>query len=117
MLFFGKVCDNMKLKFLLCIMCISMSIIFSYSVYAASSTPTLVTKINSAFTKIQGYLEKIATPIAGVCIASGFLIRKLSLGDEQKMIMGKRIIINSSVGYAGIRLLDIIIKFVETVVK
>lgn len=61
MLFFGKVCDNMKLKFLLCIMCISMSIVFSYSVYAASSTPTLVTKINSAFTKIQGYLEKIAT--------------------------------------------------------
>ena len=59
-----------------------MFIIFSYSVYAASSTPTLVTKINSAFTKIQGYLEKIATPIAGVCIASGFLIRKLSLGDE-----------------------------------
>ena len=53
MLFFGKVCDNMKLKFLLCIMCISMSIVFSYSVYAASSTPTLVTKINSAFTKIK----------------------------------------------------------------
>ena len=33
------------------------------------------------------------------------------------MIMGKRIIINSIVGYAGIRLLDIIIKFIETVVK
>ena len=107
----------MKLKFLLCIMCISMFIIFSYSVYAASSTPTLVTKINSAFTKIQGYLEKIATPIAGVCIASGSLIRKLSLGDEQKMVMGKRIIVNSIIGYAGIRLLDIIIKFIETVVK
>ena len=33
------------------------------------------------------------------------------------MVMGKRIIVNSIIGYAGIRLLDIIIKFIETVVK
>ena len=101
----------MKIKILMCILWISTSIIFSNLVYAATSTPSLVTKINSAFTKIQGYLEKIATPIAGVCLASGILIRKLSFGDEQKMI------VNTIIGYASIRLLDLIIKFIETVVK
>lgn len=108
---------TLKLKILMCIMWISFAFLFSYEIYAASSTPSLVTKINSAFTKIQGYLEKISTPIAGVCICSGILIRKLSFGDEHKMIMGKKIIVNSIVGYAGIRLLDLIIKFIETVVK
>lgn len=107
----------MKIKILMCILWISISIIFSNLVYAATSTPSLVTKINSAFTKIQGYLEKIATPIAGVCLASGILIRKLSFGDEQKMITGKKIIVNTIIGYASIRLLDLIIKFIETVVK
>lgn len=107
----------MKLKFLLCIMWITF-ILFSFStIYAASATPSLVTKINSAFTKIQGYLEKIATPIAGVCIITGILIRKLSFGDEHRMMVGKKIIVNSIVGYASIRLVDLILKFIEAVVK
>lgn len=107
----------MKKKFLMCIMWISFFIFLTSGVYAASSTPSLVTKINSAFSKIQGYLEKISTPIAGVCIISGILVRKLSFGDEKKMIIGKKIIINSVIGYAAIRLIDLIIKFIEAVVK
>ena len=107
----------MKLKFLLCIVWITFIIFNINIVYGASATPSLVTKINSAFTKIQGYLEKIATPIAGVCIISGILIRKLSFGDEYRMMIGKKIIINSIVGYASIRLVDLILKFIEAVVK
>ena len=107
----------MKYRFFMCILLISACFILLSTVYAASSTPSLVTKITSAFNKIQGYLEKISTPIAGVCIASGILVRKLSFGDERKLIMGKQIIINSVVGYAAIRLLDVIIKFIETVAK
>lgn len=104
-------------KILMCIVWISL-LFFSIScVYAATSTPSLVTKINSAFTKIQGYLEKVSTPIAGVCIITGILVRKLSFGDERKMIVGKKIIINSVIGYASIRLIDLIIKFIEVVVK
>lgn len=98
-------------------MWITLSFFIVCRVYAASSTPSLVTKISSAFTKIQGYLEKIATPITGVCLTSGILIRKLSFGDEYRMTMGKKMIINSIVGYASIRLLDLIIKFIEAVVK
>ena len=113
----------MKLNKLLCIMCITLCLFITSYVFAANnntttgSTPSLVTKINSAFTRIQGYLKKISTPIAGVCIASGIIIRKLSFGDEKKMITGKRIIINSVVGYAAIQLLDLIIKFIEAVIK
>ncbi len=98
-------------------MWISLIGLLTTGVYSASSTPSLVNKINSAFTRIQSYLEKIATPIAAVCIISGILIRKLSFGDSQKMIMGKRIIINAIVGYAAIELIDLIIKFIEAVIK
>lgn len=107
----------MRKKVLMCIVWISFLAFLVSCVYAATSTPSLVTKINSAFTKIQGYLEKISTPIAGVCIISGILVRKLSFGDERKLIIGKKIIVNSVIGYASIRLIDLIIKFIETVVK
>lgn len=85
------------------------------SVFAAD--PTLVNKLNSAFKKIQGYLVKLATPIAGVALATGVLIRKLSFGDEEKMAKGKKVIINAIIGYAIIISIDLIIKFVEAVIS
>lgn len=85
-------------------------------VFAATKTPTLVTKLNSALKKILEYLEKLSTPAAGVAIATGVMIRKLSFGDEEKMIIGKRVIINAIVGYLIIQLIDLIIKFIEGIV-
>lgn len=99
-------------------MIITLSLVIclvSSTVYAAS-TPTLVNKINSALKKILSYLQTLSTPAAGVAIASGVLIRKLSFGDEEKMVIGKRVIINAIVGYAIILLIDLILKFVETIV-
>lgn len=84
-------------------------------VYAAT-TPTLVTKLNKAFKNILSYLEKLSAPIAGVAIASGVIIRKLSFGDEEKMVMGKRVIVNAIVGYLLILMIDLILKFVESLV-
>lgn len=111
----------MKNKVLMCIMCITLLTFSSFCVYAktstTTSTPTLVTKINSAFTRIKGYLQKIASPVAAVCIASGIFIRKLSFGDERKMQLGKKIIINGIIGYASIQMLDLILKFIEAVIK
>lgn len=85
------------------------------SVYGASD-PTLVTKINSALKKIQGYLVKFATPAAGVAIASGVLMRKFSFGNEEKMAIGKKIIVNAIIGYAIVLSIDLIIKFVDALV-
>ena len=90
--------------------------LFSVSSVFAASTPTLVTKLNSALKKILEYLEKLSTPAAGVAIATGVMIRKLSFGDEEKMVIGKRVIINAIVGYLIIQLIDLIIKFIEGIV-
>lgn len=86
------------------------------NVYAAASTPTLINKLNTALKKILSYLEKLATPAAGVAIATGVMIRKLSFGDEEKLILGKRTIINAVIGYLTIQLIDLIIKFIEEIV-
>jgi len=85
------------------------------SVFAAT-TPTLINKLNTALKRILEYIEKLATPAAGVAIATGVMIRKLSFGDEEKMIIGKRTIINAIVGYLIIQLIDLIIKFIEGLV-
>ena len=89
--------------------------IISNNVFAAT-TPTLITKLNTALKNILTYIEKLATPAAGVAIATGVMIRKLSFGDEEKMIIGKRTIINAIVGYLIIQLIDLIIKFIEGIV-
>ena len=98
------------LTFMVVLMLISTNIVF------AATTPTLVTKLNTALKKILEYLEKLSTPAAGVAIATGVMIRKLSFGDEEKMVIGKRVIINSIVGYLIIQLIDLIIKFIEGIV-
>lgn len=91
-------------------------IIISNNVFAASS-PTLVNKLNTALKRILSYLEKLATPAAGVAIATGIMFRKFSFGDEEKMIKGKKIIVNSVICYAMLLSIDLIIKFIEAVIK
>ena len=107
--------DMMKNKKLIAITMLIL-MLFNTSCVFAATTPTLVTKLNSALKKILEYLEKLATPAAGVAIATGVMIRKLSFGDEEKMVIGKRVIINSIVGYLIIQLIDLIIKFIEGLV-
>ena len=99
----------------ICIIMCTIGIIFT-NVYGAATTPTLVTKFTTIFNKIQDYLVKLAVPIAGVAIASGVLIRKFSFGDEEKLRMGKKMIVNAIVGYAIILSIDLIIKFVDALI-
>lgn len=103
-------------KIITSFMCLSVMAIMCFNLVYGASDPTLVTKINSALKKILGYLEKISLPAAGVAIASGVLIRKFSFGNEEKMIMGKKIIINAILGYAIIISIDIILKFVDSII-
>lgn len=104
-----------KNKVIKCLIII-MIVIFAFSDVYAAGTPTLVNKLNSALKKILSYLEKLATPAAAVAIATGVMIRKFSFGDEEKLVIGKRVIVNAIVGYAIILLIDYIIKFVEALV-
>lgn len=86
---------------------------FTSIIYGATN-PTLVTKLNTAMKKILGYLQTLAIPVAGVAIAVGVLMRKLSFGDDEKMVKGKKIIVNAIVGYGIIISIDLIIKFVDS---
>ncbi len=112
---FVRFIKNRKIKVLtiICFVCIFIAI---SSIYGATD-PTLVTKLNGAFKKIQGYLVKLAVPAAGVAIATGVMIRKLSFGDEEKMVIGKKVITNAIICYGIIISIDLIIKFVDVVLK
>lgn len=105
---------NIKFKNIIMIMFMLGLIVNFTSIIYGATNPTLVTKLNTAMKKILGYLETLATPIAGVAIATGVLMRKLSFGDDEKMIKGKKVIVNAIVGYAIIISIDLIIKFVES---
>lgn len=105
---------NIKFKNIVMVMLILVLIVNCTSIVYGATNPTLVTKLNTAMKKILGYLETLATPIAGVAIATGVLMRKLSFGDEEKMIKGKKVIVNAIIGYAIIISIDLIIKFVES---
>ena len=59
---------------------------------------------------------KLAGPAAALAIATGVMIRKLSFGDEEKMIVGKKVIINAIFCYFLILLVDLIVKFIEALV-
>ena len=89
---------------------------FSNVFGATTNTPTLVNKLNSIFKKIKEYMIKLAGPAAALAIATGVMIRKLSFGDEEKMIMGKKVIINAIFCYFLILLVDLIVKFIEALV-
>ena len=104
-----------KYKFIIIITMFCVIGFVTNNIFAAT-TPTLVTKLNTALKNILSYLEKLATPAAGVAIATGVMIRKLSFGDDEKMLIGKRVIINAIVGYLIIQLIDLIIKFIEVIV-
>lgn len=107
-----------KTKKIITCFCIFTLIVITYSqIYGATSDPTLVNKLNTALKRIQEYLVKLATPAAGVTIATGVLVRKLSFGDEEKMVKGKKIITNAIIGYGIIISIDLIIKFVSAVLK
>lgn len=110
-----KILSRKYIKFSIKTVIIFLIIILNISCIFGASDPTLVTRLNSAMKKILKYLEKLAVPIAGVAIASGVIMRKLSFGDEEKMLKGKKVIINAIVGYGIIISIDLIIKFVDAI--
>ena len=103
------------IKIVAIILLITMLLVSFSQVYGAT-TPTLVNKLNSILKRIKEYMVKLAGPAAALAIATGVMIRKLSFGDEEKMIIGKRVIINAIFCYFIILLVDLIVKFIEALV-
>ncbi len=107
----------MKRKKLLLMYTFIVSIIlfctFNNIVYAAD--PKLVSTLTGAFTKIEGYIVKIATSFAAVALATGLLMRKFSLGDEKKIYRANNLIKGSITSYVLILCIDLILSLISTV--
>ena len=58
-------------------------IFYSNNVFAAD--PKLISKLDSAFQKIENWLIKLATPAAAVAVGTGIFMKKFSFGDEERI--------------------------------
>lgn len=91
--------------------------IFYFSTNVFASDPKLVTKLNSAFSEIKGWLIKLATPAAAVAVGTGIFMKKLSFGDEERIRTGKKLIKGSLFSYAFILAIDLILSAISSLVK
>ncbi|MBR2289725.1 MAG: hypothetical protein IJ867_03785 [Clostridia bacterium] len=104
---------NLKNKLVIIItLFLIMLLTFQGECFAAD--PTLINKLKTAFEKIQGYILRLATPVAAVSVGVGALMRKFSFGDEEKIRTGKNLIRGSIVSYIVILLTDMILSLINT---
>lgn len=107
----------MKRKKFLLLYTIFISIVFfcAFSNIAFAADPKLISTLTGAFSKVEGYIVKIATSFAAVAIATGILMRKFSLGDEKKIYRANCLIKGSITSYVLIICIDLILSLIDTV--
>ena len=103
-----------KILYVLSIISIFIIIISTKS-YAAY--PKLISTLQDAFESIQTWLLALATPAAGISIATGAFMKKFSFGDEEKIRTGKKIIRGSLFSYAFILAIDLILSAIKTLIS
>lgn len=96
-------------------MFVAMVLFFAFSNTAFAADPKLVSTITGAFSKLEGYIVKIATSFAAVAIATGLLMRKFSLGDEKKIYRANSLIKGTVVSYVMILCIDLVLSLIDTV--
>lgn len=107
---------NKKIFYLIFIF--SIILFFSFdNISFAWGDPQIVTKINSAFESIKGWILKIATPAAAVAVGTGAFMRKFSFGDEEKIRTGKKLINGSLFSYAFILAIDLILSAIKSLIN
>ena len=89
-------------------------IFYSNNVFAAD--PKLISKLDSAFQKIENWLIKLATPAAAVAVGTGIFMKKFSFGDEERIRTGKKIIRSSLFSYAFILAIDLILSAIKILI-
>ena len=96
------------------ILFLSILLIFTNMSFAA--TPKLINKLNDAFEDIEDWIIKISTPAAAVAVCTGALMRKFSLGDEEKIRIGKKLITGSLFSYGFILAIDLILSAIQSLI-
>ncbi len=90
--------------------------LFIFSNNSFCAYPKLVTKLNTAFETIEGWIIKISTPAAAVAVGTGVFMKKFSFGDEERIRIGKKIIRGSLFSYAFILAIDLILAAIKLLV-
>lgn len=104
-------------KKLIIIFFILTIIIHFFPNLSLAADPKLISKLDSAFSKIEDWLIKLATPAAAVAVGTGVFMKKFSFGDEEKLRTGKKIIRNSLFSYAFILAVDLILSAIKSLVS
>ena len=99
--------------FIILLSCIFL-ICLKETIYAA--TPKLVSKLESAFNNIEGWILKLSTPAAAVAVGTGIFMKKFSFGDEERIRTGKKIIRGSLFSYAFILAIDLILAAIKSLI-
>lgn len=107
---------NSKLTFTFIILLLSIYFIFILSSDSFAADPKIVTKLNSAFTKIKSWIIKLSTPAAAVAVGTGIFIKKFSFGDEERLRVGKKLINGSLFSYGFILAIDLILAAIKSLV-
>jgi hypothetical protein len=111
---------RLSIKNKICIIIVlSLVLMMSFSITVGecfAADPALITKLKSAFEKIESYIIKLATPVAAVAICSGALMKKFSFGDEEKIRTGRNLIKGSIFSYAIVLCTDMILSLINTLV-
>lgn len=90
---------------------------FVFLNYSFASDPKLISKLDSAFLKIEDWFIKLATPAAAVAVGTGVFMKKFSFGDEEKIRTGKKIIRSSLFSYAFLLAIDLILSAIKSLVS
>ena len=105
-------------KNILFILFLSVILLFILNSFCfAIGEPKIITKINSAFESIEGWILKLSTPAAAVAVGTGVFMKKFSFGDEEKIRTGKKIIKGSLFSYAFILAIDIILSAIKSLIS
>ena len=91
--------------------------LITLSTNSYASDPKLISKLNSAFSEIEGWLIKLATPAAAVAVGTGVFMKKFSFGDEEKIRTGKKLIKGSLFSYAFILAVDLILAAIKGLIR
>lgn len=89
------------------------TLLFTSVAFGASQK--IVTRIEDALETISKWIVRLATPAAAVAIGSGLLIKKFSFGDEERILVGKKIIRSTIFSYAFILVIDLVLDAIKSI--
>ena len=107
----------LRKKHFFIIFIVTIFIIFSFFPVSFAADPKIVSKLNSAFSDIEGWLIKLATPAAAVAVGTGIFMKKFSFGDEERMRTGKKLIRSSLFSYGFILAIDLILSAIKSLIN